>query len=278
MKKTLNLGGCILDLSTPQIMGILNATPDSFYSKSRVLEKMEAKVNKMVKEGADILDIGGYSTRPGASDVSIQEEIDRILPVVEYVNDTFPSMTLSVDSFRHEVLKEVVKVKDVIVNDVSGGELDASMWRFVADKKLPYILMHMRGTPQTMQDPANLSYQNVVEDILGVLQEKVVSLNRLGVKDIVIDPGIGFAKDRLDNFRIIEGLDSFNILGVPVLVGLSRKSFLWKTLQCAPEDTLPATCAMHALALKSGVSILRVHDVAEAVQIRDLTKAINMLN
>lgn len=277
MKKTLNLAGQILDLSSPKVMGILNATPDSFLAKSRVLDRFRSVVDQMVSDNVDILDVGGYSTRPGAKHITISEEIDRVLPVIEYIASNHPQIPISIDSFRHEVIIEVLKIKHVIVNDVSGGDLDSNMWNLIAEKRLPYILMHMRGNPQTMQNEENVTYTDIVEEVLKKLQEKVLKLNKMGVFDIIVDPGIGFAKEQLDNFKIIKALEVFKLLSNPVLIGVSRKSFIWKTLDCKAEDTLVATCALHALALQSGVSILRVHDVAEAVQVRDIMLTGNLL-
>jgi dihydropteroate synthase len=272
MKKTLNLGGRILDLSEPKIMGIVNLTPDSFFEGSRALDSYKYKIEGMVKDKVDILDLGAYSTRPGASVISIQEEIDRLLPVLEFSKSNFSDIPVSIDTFRSEVVKASLGYGSIIVNDVSGGDLDSQMWTTVADLGLPYILMHMRGDPSNMQSSQHLTYDDVVLEITQVLQEKVYKLKTLGVLNIIIDPGIGFAKKVESNFEIIKNLGFFKNLNCPILIGISRKSFISKSLNVPVEQTLIGTTALHSVALLNGANILRVHDVNEAVQVKRLLK------
>lgn len=265
MKKTLNINGRLFDLSTPKIMGILNATPDSFYDKSRVSNNkktLEATINKMVADGVDILDIGGYSTRPGADDISPTEEIRRVLPVIKLAKSLHPNVLISVDTFRSQVAEAAVSEGASIVNDISGGTLDKKMPLAVANLKVPYILMHNRGTPKGMQ--AQAIYQNVVTDVLTELQQRVLLFEEKGVKDIIIDLGFGFAKTVDHNFALLNSLEFFQSLNRPILVGISRKSMIYKTSGNLPQDALNGTTALHMLALLKGANLLRVHDVKEA--------------
>lgn len=265
MKKTLNINGRLFDLSTPKIMGILNATPDSFYDKSRVSNNkktLEATINQMVADGVDILDIGGYSTRPGADDISPTEEISRVLPVIKFAKSLHPNVLISVDTFRSQVAEAAVSEGASIVNDISGGTLDKKMPLAVANLKVPYILMHNRGTPKGMQ--AQAIYQNVVTDVLTELQQRVLLFEEKGVKDIIIDLGFGFAKTVDHNFELLNSLEFFQSLNRPILVGISRKSMIYKTLGNLPQDALNGTTALHMLALLKGANLLRVHDTKEA--------------
>ncbi len=265
MKKTLNIYGRIVDLSTPKIMGILNATPDSFYDKSRVSNNkktLEATINKMVADGVDILDIGGYSTRPGADDVSSAEEIKRVLPVIKLVKSLHPKVLISVDTFRSQVAQAAVSEGAALINDISGGTLDKKMPLVVANLKVPYVIMHNRGTPKGMQTQA--FYQNVVTDVLTELQQRVLLFEEKGVKDIIVDIGFGFAKSVEHNFELMNSLEFFQNLNRAVLVGISRKSMIYKTLQSSSAEALNGTTALHMLALVKGANLLRVHDVKEA--------------
>ncbi|SOE22719.1 dihydropteroate synthase [Spirosomataceae bacterium TFI 002] len=275
MKKTLNIGGRILDLSEPKIMGIINLTPDSFYSKSRSLEDYRSKMEKMILEGVDILDLGAYSTRPGASEISVQEEVDRLLPALEYIKDSHPNLNVSIDTFRSKVASEVLKLGKYIINDVSGGSLDEDMWNVVSKNKVPYILMHMRGNPDTMQSIGNLSYEDITLDVYQSLQERVKLLLAKGVSDIIIDPGIGFAKSIEGNFELLKNLSFFTSMDFPLLVGVSRKSFIYKSLGIDAENALNGTTALHVLSLLSGAQVLRVHDVASAVEVKHLLKLLD---
>jgi dihydropteroate synthase len=265
-KKTLNIRGTLLDLSTPVVMGIMNITPDSFYSGSRVVssDQIVEKAGQMISEGAGILDIGGYSTRPGAREVSAQEEGDRIESAVEPLAKFFPGLIISVDTFRAEVAERGVGKGAHIVNDVAGGTLDDAMFEAVARMRVPYILMHMRGTPQTMNQLT--TYERLVPDILRDLRQKVAVLQSKGVAELIIDPGFGFAKSIAQNFELMRELEQFKLLGYPLLVGISRKTTIYKTLQVSPEDALNGTTVLNTLALEHGASILRVHDVKPAVE------------
>lgn len=265
-KKTVNIRGTLLDLSTPVVMGIMNITPDSFYSGSRVAaaDEIVEKAGRMLSEGAGMIDIGGYSTRPGAREVSAEEEGDRIESAVEPLAKFFPDLIISVDTFRAEVAERGIRKGAHIINDVAGGTLDDAMFETVARLHVPYILMHMRGTPQTMNEMAY--YERLVPDILRDLRQKVVALQSKGVADLIIDPGFGFAKTIAQNFELMRELEQFKLLGYPVLVGISRKSTIYKTLHISPEEALNGTTVLNTLALERGASILRVHDVKPAVE------------
>ncbi len=264
--KTLNVQGKLIDLSTPRVMGVLNVAPDSFYGGSRFAEPSAIlkQVEKMIGEGADFIDVGGYSSRPGATDISQEEELQRIVPVVQSICKEFPNAIISVDTFRSEVAKQAVMNGASMVNDISSGELDAKMIETVAALKTPYIATHLRGTPQTMTQYT--TYENLIKDITDYFHKKIDQLHRSGIKDVIIDPGFGFAKTVDQNFELLNHLGYFQLLGKPVLVGLSRKSMIWRTLNTAPEHALNGTTALHAVALMKGASILRVHDVKGAVE------------
>jgi dihydropteroate synthase len=252
-------------------MGIINVTPDSFYPGSRFTGRDEILriAEKMVSEGADIIDVGGYSSRPGAVDISTVEEKERVLNALSLISREFPGVVLSVDTFRAEVASEaVMNCGAHIINDISGGDADPGMFSLVAELQVPYIIMHMQGTPGNMQN--NPVYEDVVADILKWSGERLVKLQGMGVNDIIIDPGFGFGKTISHNYRILNRLADFSIAGVPLLVGISRKSMVWKTLGIKPEDALNGTSALNMLALSRGADILRVHDVKEAVQVVEL--------
>jgi dihydropteroate synthase len=255
-----------MELASPKVMGILNITPDSFYEKSRLATEKDilGQAERMLVEGAAMLDIGGYSTRPGAADVSEEIEQDRVVKAVRSVIKHFPQAIVSVDSFRSKVAKAAVDEGACIINDVSGGTLDSLMFETVAELQVPYILMHMRGSPQTMNSLTH--YNNLVGEVLDFFHPRVSALRALGVKDVVVDPGIGFAKKVEQNFSLLNHLEHFKILGKPMVVGLSRKSLIWRTLNGTPEESLNGTTALNMAALLKGVSILRVHDVKEAVE------------
>lgn len=251
-------------------MGILNITPDSFYPESRVIGEKKAlqKAEQMLDEGADILDIGAYSSRPGASVVSPEEEMNRLLPVIRSVSKHFPDAILSADTFRASIAHAAVQEGACIINDISGGQADPDMYSTVAGLQVPYILMHMKGTPQTMQEETH--YKDLMGDILIYFMERLNLLAEAGVKDVIADPGFGFAKNISQNFLLLQQLAQLNILGVPVLAGLSRKSMIYKTLHIQVDDALNGTTSMHTAALLNGADILRVHDVKEAVQVARL--------
>jgi dihydropteroate synthase len=266
-KKTLNIRGRLMDLSTPVVMGILNITPDSFYAGSRIcsVDELVDKAGRMQNEGAGILDVGGYSTRPGAKEISLEEEADRVESAIEPLNKYFPELILSVDTFRSSVASRAVSKGAHMINDVSGGMLDEKMFDVAAALKVPYILMHMRGTPQTMSQLTN--YNQLIPDILKDLKEKVDVLWEKGVADIIIDPGFGFAKTIAQNFELMKNLDAFHLLGYPLLVGISRKATIYKTLNITADEALNGTTVLNTLALQHGASIIRVHDVKPAAEV-----------
>lgn len=266
----------LIDFSQPRVMGIVNVTPDSFYSESRVggAKSILKRVETMVAEGVDMLDIGAYSSRPMAEDISAQEEMKRLSEALEIIVKHFPDLPLSVDTFRASVASFVVKNFGVgIINDISGGTLDNSMFETIADLGVAYILMHIKGTPQTMQQLCE--YTNVVEEVIGFLQKRVQQLHLLGVNDVIIDPGFGFAKTTEQNFALLKNLNLFSSIQAPLLVGVSRKSMICKTLGVTPEEALNGTTAVHYAALAGGANILRVHDVKEAKQVISIFEAVN---
>lgn len=263
----IKLNNRIVDLSFPVVMGIVNVTPDSFFSGNRFVtdKSILLAVEKMIIEGATIIDIGGYSTRPMAEVITQDEEIKRISQGLEIILKKFPDAVISVDTFRSGVARHVVKNFGVaIINDVSGGTLDDLMFETIASMPVAYVLMHMRGTPLTMQ--SNLNYEDVVSEVLHFLEKRLAQLHLLGVTDVVIDPGYGFAKTIDQNYKLLNKLKYFKQLNVPILAGLSRKSMLTKTLGIDANNALNATTAANILALQGGASILRVHDVKEAIQ------------
>lgn len=265
-KKTLNIRGRITNLTTPMVMGILNVTTDSFFAGSRAVsgEQLVDRIGKMLLEGADMIDVGGYSTRPGASEIDPEEESQRVESALACLNKYFPGTVVSVDTFRSVVARRAVAAGAHIINDVSGGDLDVGMFDTIADLKVPYVLMHMRGTPKTMSQMTG--YQHLVPDILTDLKRKVSLLRLRGVTDILIDPGFGFAKTIEQNFRLMQHLSEFQLLGYPVLAGISRKATIYKTLDITAEEALNGTTVLNTLALQNGASILRVHDVKAAVE------------
>ncbi|MET1056506.1 MAG: dihydropteroate synthase [Pedobacter sp.] len=265
-KVTLNLKGELLDLSRPCVMGILNLTPDSFYSNSRIssVDRALERVETCLNEGAAFIDIGAYSSRPGADDVSTEEELNRMIPVVEAISKTFPEARLSIDTFRAKVARESIEAGAHLINDISGGELDAEMFETVAALQVPYILMHMKGNPQNMQE--HPVYKNVSLDVVDYFEQKLSVLKKLGVKDIILDPGFGFAKTIAHNYELLNHLQNLDIFALPVLAGFSRKSMIYKFLGTSPQEALNGTTVLNTLALQKGVSILRVHDVKAAAE------------
>lgn len=262
---TLNCRGRLLSLEKPLVMGILNLTPDSFSDGGKFQKTDQAmkQVEKMLEEGACIIDIGGYSSRPGANHIAVEEEIERIYGVTNKVLDAFPEAIISVDTFRSKVAKEMLELGVHIINDISAGQLDPEMHRVVAAYEAPYILMHMQGKPQNMQD--NPSYKNVVEEVWSYFVERVEAARSAGIKDIILDPGFGFGKNLSHNYILLNHLKSLNLLDLPLLAGVSRKSMIWKLLDKKPNEVLPWTCMLNAYALDGGARILRVHDVKEAM-------------
>ncbi len=263
----INAGGRLLDLEIPKVMGILNITPDSFYRGSRFQTdgKILEAAGDMLDQGADILDVGGYSSRPGAAVIPHEEERNRVIGAIKLINREFPGAVISVDTFRSEIAREAVLDSGaLIINDISGGEADDKMFALVENINVPYIMMHMKGEPATMQK--NPVYDDLIPDIIKWFGERVFRLKSSGVKDIILDPGFGFGKTIDHNFELLRHLGDFSITGLPLMVGLSRKSLIWKTLNITPDEALNGTTALNMIALSNGADILRVHDVREAVQ------------
>ena len=268
---SLNCRGTLLSLEVPRIMGILNATPDSFFAGSRKQTEAEiaARVQQLREEGADIIDVGAYSTRPGAADVSPAEEWQRLAAALDIVRREHPAALVSVDTFRAEIAQRCVETYGVnIINDISGGDADAQMFDTVAALRVPYVLMHCKGTPQTMQQSPE--YANVTAEVITDLSRKVRSLRERGVADIVIDPGFGFGKTVAHNYALLRHLDDFRIFNLPLLVGVSRKSMITRPLGITADAALNGTTALHAFSLMKGATLLRVHDVKEAVEVARL--------
>lgn len=270
---TINVGGKLLDLGEPQVMGILNVTPDSFYGKSRKQsdEEIAARVRSVLQEGGSMIDIGAYSTRQGAADVPVETEMSRLRHGLGILRREAPDAIVSVDTFRADVARMCVEEYGVqIVNDISGGELDDRMFDTVARLGVPYILMHIKGNPQNMQD--NPQYDDLMCEMLVYFGSKVQRLHEMGVKDIILDPGFGFAKTLDHNYELMNRMEDLKVLGLPLLVGVSRKSMIYRLLGTSPEEALNGTTALHAMSLLKGASILRVHDVREAVETVEIVK------
>lgn len=265
--KTININGSLIDFSTPKVMGIVNITPDSFYSGSRTqtANKIVERCNQIIREGGAMIDVGAQSTYPVSRFLDAKEEAERLMPALKLIRNEFPDAILSVDTFYADVAKEAVEEYGVnIINDISGGQIDEQMFRVVPQLNVPYILMHMRGTPQTMQQFTN--YDNFIQDILYYFSERKAKLNLLGVNDIIIDPGFCFSKTVSQNYELMAYLKYFHIFEEPILVGISRKSMIGKLLGVTSEESLNGTTALNTVALLSGADILRVHDVKEAVE------------
>lgn len=268
--QSLNIGGQLVSFDRPLIMGILNVTPDSFFDggQHNDIAQAIAKAEQLLDDGADILDIGAYSSRPGAALISSQEEMDRALPIIRLLHQRHPNVKLSIDTFRADVAEEAVKAGAHIINDVSGGTIDERMFSTVAALQVPYILMHMRGLPENMQQMTE--YDDIVVDVATFLGEKLSELRALGVKDIILDPGFGFAKTIAQNHELLHRVDELHYFGLPLLGGISRKSMIYKKLHISAQESLPGTIALNTLLLTKGVQILRVHDVKETKQVVDL--------
>ncbi|MDR3695820.1 dihydropteroate synthase [Mucilaginibacter sp.] len=272
-KATLNAGGYLIDLSSPKVMGIINLTPDSFFAGSRKpgVEEAVLQAGKMLGEGATFLDLGAYSSRPGAVDISIQEETDRLLPVIEAIRAEYPEAMLSVDTFRSKVAEAAINAGGHIINDISGGQLDEDMFATAARLQVPYILMHMKGTPQNMLQKTD--YEDVFAEVYDYFSTKYYQLKQLGVHDVIIDPGFGFAKKQEQSYALMSRLEEFNRLQLPILAGVSRKRMIYHLLGIDPEEALNGTTALNTIALTKGANILRVHDVKEAVEAVKIFKA-----
>ena len=273
---TINCKGILVDLSTPKVMGILNVTPNSFFDGGKYKNETEilSQVEKMVLEGATFIDIGAYSSKPSAEFVSEQEEIARIVPVVDLILKHFPETIISIDTFRSEVAKASIESGAAIINDIAAGNLDEKMFEIIAKYNVPYIMMHMRGNPQTMQTLTD--YDDIVKEMLFYFSEKVAKARSFGINDLIIDPGFGFAKTIDQNYEVFQKMELFNILELPLLVGISRKSMIYKTLNTTIENALNGTTVLNTLALTKGAKILRVHDVKEAMECVALFNKINL--
>ncbi len=251
----------------------MNLTPDSFYAGSRLKlnkEEVLGRAQQMITDGADILDIGGYSSRPGAANISIEEEIQRIEDPIHWISEEFPEIIISVDTFRSEVARRGIEAGAHMVNDISGGSLDPNMYETISELSVPYIIMHMQGTPQNMQGKTD--YENILREILNYFSEKLHIIREFGIKDVIIDPGFGFAKTLEQNYFLLKNLELFDMINLPILVGLSRKSMIYKLLKVEPSEALNGTTALNMVALMKGANILRVHDVKEANETRKLFK------
>lgn len=265
-KHTLNCKGKLIDMSRPSVMAILNITPDSFYSSSRANSIDEAlqKAENFVNAGAKFIDVGAYSSRPGAADVSETEETERVVPIIQALNQAFPETLISVDTFRASVAEKSIEAGAHLINDIAAGNLDEKMFETVAKLQVPYIMMHMKGTPQNMQDSP--SYGNVSKEVFSYFNEKIETLTQLGVKDIILDPGFGFAKTLDHNYELLRNMQLLSLFNLPLLVGFSRKSMITKALNIKTEDALNGTTVLNTTALLKGANILRVHDVKEAME------------
>jgi dihydropteroate synthase len=263
---TINCKGNLIDLSAPKVMGILNITPNSFYDGGKFKSESDIlnQVEKMLFEGATFIDIGAYSSKPNADFVSENEENNRILPIINLILRHFPSTVISVDTFRSGIAKNSIENGACLVNDISGGSLDENMMQTVADLRVPFIMMHMRGTPQTMQKLTD--YENIIKEMIYYFSEKITKARSLGINDLIIDPGFGFAKTLDQNYEILKNFELFKMLELPILAGISRKSMVYKPLGSTAQEALNGTTALNAIALSKGAKILRVHDVKEAVE------------
>lgn len=263
---TINCNGQLIDLSTPKVMGILNLTPDSFYDGGKYRDEKDilTQVEKMLNDGATFIDIGAYSSRPGAAHISEEEELQRIVPVITLLRNAFPDILISIDTFRSSVAKTCVEAGAALINDISAGEMDSNMFKTIGELNVPYIMMHMQGTPQNMQQRP--TYKNVTQDVLYYFSEKIALARQYNINDIIIDPGFGFGKTTAHNYQLLSDLELFSNVNLPILVGASRKSMIYNTLKTDSENALNGTTVVNTLALHKGASILRVHDVKEAME------------
>lgn len=263
---TINCKGTLVSLEQPVVMGILNLTPNSFYDGGRYKTDVDFlnQAERMLQEGATFLDVGAYSSKPGAAFVSPEEELNRLLPVVDLLLKEFPEVLLSIDTFRGVVAQESIQHGAALINDIAAGHLDPEMLPIVGALKVPYIMMHMRGTPNTMQQLTH--YENLLQEVLYYFSERIDAAKKHGIHDIIVDPGFGFAKTLDQNYELLQKLSLFSSLGLPVLAGMSRKSMLYKLLKNTPQEALNGTTVLHTVALQNGASILRVHDVKEAME------------
>lgn len=272
--KTINCKGKLIDLTTPKIMGIVNRTPDSFYDGGQLKSDKDVllQVESMLKEGTTFLDIGGYSSRPDATEVPEDEELQRVVSTVSVILKKFPKTLISIDTFRSRVAEEAISCGAAIINDISAGVLDAKMLGIVSKHQIPYVMMHMRGTPKTMQQ--HTEYNNLTQDVFDYFSERISEARSHKINDLIIDPGFGFAKTQQQNYRLFDDLEYFKTFDLPLLVGISRKSMIYKLLGTNPQEALNGTTALHAIALLKGAAILRVHDVKEAEECIKLVRAL----
>ena len=263
---TINCKGTLINLSTPKVMGIVNVTPDSFFDGGKLTDAdaVVFQVEKMLQEAATFIDLGGYSSKPGAEFVSETEELNRVIPIVKLLVEKFPDILLSIDTFRSEVAKQAIENGAALINDISAGLLDENMLETVAKLQVPYIMMHMKGTPKTMQSLAN--YEDLLKEMNFYFSERIAKARHFGLNDIIIDPGFGFAKTLEQNYELLQNLELLQFHDLPILAGISRKSMIYKALETAPEAALNGTTFLHAFCLQKGANILRVHDVKEAVE------------
>lgn len=273
--QTINCKGTLIDLATPKVMGIINVTPDSFYDGGATTLESEiiSQASQMLEQGATFLDVGGYSSRPGATDITEKQEINRVVPAIEAIIREFPRALISIDTFRSNVAKQAIKAGACIVNDISAGKLDPKMLQTIGELQIPYCMMHMRGTPQTMKTLTE--YQNITKQVLFYFSERVAAARAHNINDIIVDPGFGFAKTTEQNFELLNHLELFETLDLPILAGVSRKSMVYKTLDISAKEALNGTTALHMVALQKGARILRVHDVKPAKECVTLFKQLN---
>ena len=275
---TINCLGQLIDLTSPKVMGILNITPNSFYDGGQYVTKKSIlnQVEKMLMEGATFIDLGAYSSKPNAAFVSEEEEIARLLPVVKSVLKHFPNTLLSIDTFRSEVAKVSLDLGAAMINDIAAGNIDDNMFETIAKYQVPYVMMHMKGSPQTMTSLTN--YDNIVKEVLFYFSEKIATARSFGINDLIVDPGFGFAKTLEQNYEVLQHLELFQNLELPILVGVSRKSMVYKILETNAEDALNGTTVLNTIALTKGANILRVHDVKEAVEAAKLFTSSKIIN
>lgn len=275
---TINCKGSLIDLTTPRVMGILNLTPDSFYDGGKYKNTSDVllQAEKMITEGATFIDVGAYSSRPGATHISEDEELHRITPIVALLLKNFPEVLFSIDTFRSKVAAKCLEIGASIINDISAGKLDEAMLDIVFKHQVPYIIMHMKGTPQNIKEMT--TYNDVLKEILHYFSERVNAARAKKINDIILDPGFGFAKNTAQNFRLLENLNLFKTFELPILAGVSRKSMIYKTLKTTPENALNGSTALHMIALERGATILRVHDVKEAIECIQLFNELKATN
>lgn len=275
MTKTINCKGQLIDLTTPKVMGILNVTPDSFYDGGTLKNDQDIliKVENMLNEGALFIDVGAYSSRPNADHISEDEELTRIIPVLDLILKNFPKTLISIDTFRSKIAKHCIEAGASLINDISAGNMDSNMLKTIAELQVPYIMMHMKGTPQTMQKQSN--YDNLLKEILFYFSERIAVAKKLGIIDIIADPGFGFSKTVEQNYQLLNKLEHFKMLELPLLVGISRKSMIYKILENSTDEALNGSTILNTIALQKGASILRVHDVKEAIECIKLTSQLN---